>query len=336
MHRERCYYINNEYLCRNVNHKKQRKILVGYFAVLRVPRQFKLLKRGMTMLQLYFDSDMDVTPELAERYKAKLISMPYTVKGKLIYPYVDFDEFDVHGFYDMLRAGEMPTTSALNVWEYKDIFKADFEEGNDILYVHFSAAMTRTFDSMHAAVEELEAQYPATRFYSVDTKGITVCSYRLANLAGEMYLEGKSAEEIVAAVENEREHTATYFYADNLDFFRRSGRVGNLAAFMGNIFGVKPILNMNSDGVMTAVKKVCGTTRALDGITEYVASLGDDIANTKVYVAHSDCFALAQRLANALKAKFGDLDIEFVGVNPTAGSHCGPDCVGVTFHAVHR
>ncbi len=288
------------------------------------------------MLQLYFDSDMDVTPELAKHYKARLISMPYAMNGTVVYPYIDYERFDAREFYDTLRAGVMPTTFALNVEEYKDIFKADFEAGNDILYIHFSAAMSCTFDSMKVAVAELKEQFPETKFYSADTKGITVCSYVLARIAGELYLAGKSAEEIVSAVEKEREHTATYFYADNLNFFRRSGRVGNLAAFMGNILGVKPILTMNGEGVMTAVKKTRGTARAIDGITEYVAALGDDIVNHKVYVAHSDCSVLAQRLADALKDKFGDLDIEFVEVNPTAGSHCGPDCVGVAFHAVHR
>ena len=30
------------------------------------------------------------------------------------------------------------------------------------------------------------------------------------------------------------------------------------------------------------------------------------------------------------------LQIDFVIVNPTAGAHCGPNCVGIAFHAKHR
>ena len=37
------------------------------------------------------------------------------------------------------------------------------------------------------------------------------------------------------------------------------------------------------------------------------------------------------------KAKYGNnLNIDYVIVNPTAGAHCGPDCVGIAFHAKHR
>lgn len=46
---------------------------------------------------------------------------------------------------------------------------------------------------------------------------------------------------------------------------------------------------------------------------------------------------MAQILGEMLKEKFGDdLNIEYVIVNPTAGAHCGPDGVGVCFHAIHR
>jgi endonuclease-3 len=40
--------------------------------------------------------------------------------------------------------------------------------------------------------------------------------------------------------------------------------------------------------------------------------------------------------ANMLIEKFGDLNIEFVVVNPTAGAHCGPSCVGVSFRSKSR
>ena len=39
----------------------------------------------------------------------------------------------------------------------------------------------------------------------------------------------------------------------------------------------------------------------------------------------------------AHKEKYGDdLNIETVFVNPTTGGHCGPNGVGICFHAIHR
>ena len=47
------------------------------------------------MLTLYTDTDTDITPAVAAEYGYKLISMPYSVDAKTVYPYVDFDEFEI-------------------------------------------------------------------------------------------------------------------------------------------------------------------------------------------------------------------------------------------------
>ena len=130
---------------------------------------------------------------------------------------------------------------------------------------------------------------------------------------------------------------ATYFYADNLKFFKLSGRVSNFSAIMGNIIGIHPILTMNSAGKMESVAKCKGKMKTLNRLVEYVEELGEDIKNHRIIVGHADALNIAEQLTELLKQKFGeDLPIEYVVVNPTAGSHCGPDTIGVCFHAKHR
>ena len=46
------------------------------------------------MFVLFTDTDTDMTPSICKEYGYNLISMPYTIDDKEIYPYVDFDEFD--------------------------------------------------------------------------------------------------------------------------------------------------------------------------------------------------------------------------------------------------
>ena len=54
-------------------------------------------------------------------------------------------------------------------------------------------------------------------------------------------------------------------------------------------------------------------------------------------IGHSDALDIAYTLDKMLKEKFGDdLNTEIIWVNPTAGSHCGPSNVGVTFHSKRR
>ena len=289
------------------------------------------------MYTLFTDTDTDITPEIAARYGYKLISMPYTIDGKEVYPYVDFKEFDYHAFYDRLRKGTIPTTSALSPVNYIDYFEPEFKKGLDVLYVHFSAAMSGTFNALRLALEELKEKYPERKVHLLDTKGITLGSYNICLSIGEMYKAGKSIEEIQSWAEEEVDKFAVYFYADDLKFFGKSGRVSGFAAFMGNIIGLKPIIFMDSDGVMKTKAKCRGRAQSLTKLLDYVDELQEDMRNYRVIIAHADCEDIANELADLFRKRFGDdINIEFDIVNPTAGSHCGPNTIGISFHAKHR
>ena len=215
------------------------------------------------MYTLFTDTDCDITPEIAALYGYKLISMPYTIEGKQIFPYVDFEKFDYKEFYNLLRKGVIPTTSALSPIEYINYFEPEFKAGRDILYVHFSAAMSATFNSMRLALEELKEKYPDRHVYTVDTKGITLGSYNICHYIGEMYKNGASIEDIQKWAAVEVDKTAFYFYADDLKFFGKSGRVSGFAAFFGNVIGLKPIIYIGNDGKMTTKDKCRGRKQAL-------------------------------------------------------------------------
>ena len=112
------------------------------------------------MLTLFSDTDCDVTPAIAKEYGFKIIPMPYAVDGKLYHPYVESQDYDHKAFYNLLRQGTIPTTSAVSDAVYIKYFEPEFAAGNDIFYVHFSSGMSNTFENMNRAVKELLEKYP--------------------------------------------------------------------------------------------------------------------------------------------------------------------------------
>jgi len=289
------------------------------------------------MYALFTDTDTDITPSMAQEYGYQLISMPYTVGDKTIYPYKDFDEFDAHAFYDSLREGNLPTTSALNAEEYKKYFEPILKKGDDILYIHFSKAMSGTFNSLNLALEDLKERYPDRTVYLFDTKGITILSLAFVVEVGKLYKQKRSIQEILAWCNREVDRFACYFFADNLKFFKKSGRVSGITASMGNLIGIKPIITMSEKGVMDSIGKERGRNKAVERLVQYVVELGDAVKDYTFIIGHADCIEIANQLLIELKEALGqDINPIIVDVNPTAGSHCGPDTVGVCFHAIHR
>lgn len=290
------------------------------------------------MIRLFTDSDTDITPEVAKEYGYTVISMPYSVGTETVYPYKDSSyKFDVKEFYDMLRAGTLPSTSAISTEMYKEYFEPVFAAGDDILYVHFSEAMTMTFSNMRKALAELKEKYPDRTLYEIDTKAITIGSYGLVLEIGDMFKAGKDVNEILEWAKDNVCKFAMYFFADDLKFFQKSGRVSGMTAAMGTILGVRPIIYMSAEGQMVSIGKERGRNKALFKLVDYVRELGENIKDHRIIIGHSDALDIAQELGKMLTEEFGEgLRIEYVAVNPTAGSHCGPNAIGVCFSAKHR
>lgn len=289
------------------------------------------------MLVLFTDTDVDLNLEEAKEYGFNLISMPYSIDGETFYPYESWEKFDAHEFYDQLRNGVVPKTSSISEERYINYFEPVLKKGNDIFYAHFSRNMSTTFNAMDRAIKKLKAKYPERKIYTVDTNAITVLSLNIVKEIGDMFKAGKTPEEVIEWTEKERNHFALYFFADDLKFFRQSGRVSNLAGAMGTVLGIRPIIYINDEGKMLNIGKEKGRFRAVERIVKYVEELGDEIEKYRIIIASTDNEEMMNEIKDLLIQKFGkNLKIETTIVNPTIGSHCGPDSVGVSFHAKHR
>ena len=88
---------------------------------------------------------------------------------------------------------------------------------------------------------------------------------------------------------------------------------------------------------MVSIGSERGRARAIARLMQYVDELGLDVKAHRVIVGHTDAPEIANEVKARLYERFGDdLHVETVLVNPTTGGHCGPDGVGVCFHARHR
>ncbi len=278
-----------------------------------------------------------MTPQIAAKYGYRLISMPYSIDGETIYPYETWEEFDSSSFYGKLRAGTLPTTSAVSEAKYIEYFEPEFSKGNDILYVHFSEAMSGTFSNMRKALEVLKQKYPERKFYEIDTKGISAISLYILEEIGEMFKSGKSLEDVLEWAKTEIQHYAVYFFADDLKFFRRSGRVSGLAATMGGLIGLRPVIYMSPEGKMESIGTEKGRVKVMERLVDYVAELSDDIKGNRIIIAHTDALAWAEQMEEMLRKRFGeDIKVNKIVVNPTAGAHCGPNVLAIAFHVKHR
>lgn len=287
------------------------------------------------MSVLFCDSNCELWHTKIKELGYNVISMPYTIDNKEYY-YDNGEKTDFKGFYDMVREGKMPITSALNSTNYYEIFEPFFKKGEEILYVSFSEKMSGTFNFMNQAVEELKEKYPKAKFTRFDTKSISMGAGLQVYLAGKYFREGHTVEETINYLKSITDHVAALFMVDNLNHLKKGGRLSSSSAFFGSLLQIKPILKINNEGSLAVYNKQKGVSKAVQFMAEEVISKYRPIENCPITIVDADCLETAKKLEELIKAALPDVEIWRQPVGPTIGTHCGPGTCGILFPSESR
>ena len=281
------------------------------------------------MSRLIFDSNGELWFTRAEELGLDYISMPYYIDGQEYY-YDLGKATDFRKFYDLVRAGNVPKTQALNPEDYKKFLTPYFEKGEDILYVSFSHKLSGTFQSLELALKELKERFPERKCTVFNSNSISLGAGIQAEEAAKLWNKGASDEEILSFLQTFTDRVCVYFTVDDLMHLKRGGRCSGLAAVAGTVLGLKPMLTIGADGGLTVLAKISGRKKAIRTLAEKVAAeLADEECN--VYVVDADCPAEGDWLRDLILEKRPNAKVVRQIVGPVIGSHCGPGTLGVIF-----
>ena len=290
----------------------------------------------MNSYAFFTDSDSDLPFHFVDELELDMVYMPYMVDGKEY-----FDDLGRNGkekeFFDAMRGGAAPVTSLLPTAAYEEYFEPVFASGRDILFAAFSSQLSGTIQNIYAAREELLQRYPERRMIVVDTLSISLPQSILVLKAHELYRQGKTMDEVAAWLEENKSRSQAFFTVDDLVYLRRGGRISAVAATVGTMLDLKPIITEGKNGKLLSMDKVRGRKQALRTLAELAAQNIDDPAEAEMYVLHADAPQDAERLVQLLREKIPGIDrisVRYVG--PVIGAHCGPGTVAVCFFGKER
>ena len=286
------------------------------------------------MSVLICDSNCELWYTRLKELGIDFISMPYTLEDKE-YFYDLGEKTDFKAFYDTVRQGKTPITSALNPENYKEIIGNYFARGEDVLYVSFSHAMSGTFNYLNLALNELKEIYPDRKCTIFNTNSISLGAGIQVEHAAMLKQQGASDEEILAFLQDFTNKSAMYFVVDDLMHLKRGGRLSAAAAFAGTMLALKPVLTVGADGKLDVFKKISGKKKALSFLAERCIEELDD-EQVSVYIIDADCQKDGDWLADAVKQARPNANIVRQQIGPVIGTHCGPGTVGIIFAGKQR
>ena len=108
------------------------------------------------------DSDSDLPYDLKVKYDIPVVYMPYSLDGKEYFDDLG-QTLDHRSYYDRMRNGAVPVTSALNEADYLEYFEPILKE-KDLLFIAFSSKLSSTIQGVYSAQKKLLKKYPERTF----------------------------------------------------------------------------------------------------------------------------------------------------------------------------
>ena len=279
------------------------------------------------------DITCDLTKEIREYFGLEDYIKGYVcINDEIIKTDLDWESLSREGFYKtLMNKKNKVTSSSASPEEYYQIFKEYVDKGYAVLSMSLSSKISVTYNVAVSAKDRILKENPNAKIYCFDSFRMSGSFGLLVAYALELQKEGKSFEEVIEYLEENKACVHQMGPIDDLTFIARRGRISNGKAIMTNLVGIKPMGDSNTEGYVTVLAKVKGIKKALSATVSYVKEIAKNIEEQYVFVYHSDREELAYELKELLEKSIKCKKI-FVGeVFGSCGTNIGPGMISVYF-----
>ena len=281
----------------------------------------------MQKIALIVDSACDLSMETIKEKNIKLLPL------RISYSYGEFKdkvEISADEIYNNLEK-EVPKTSLPSTEDLENILISLENEGyTHVIAVTISSGLSGTFNSIRLALED----HPKLASHIFDTKILAMPEGIVALEVANLINDGKSFEEIVAALPKIRNNITGYFTINTLEYLKKGGRIGKVAGTIGDMLNLKPIVTVDENGIYYTVCKARGRKQSMIKLTDILKdTLSQGPCN--VWVLHGGVLEEAKRFLESIKNLDNILSLDISQISPALGVHGGPGLLGLAIQKVN-
>ena len=238
--------------------------------------------------------------------------------------YREFDEISSEQFVELIRQGNMPTSSQPSVGDVAELYQQF--PGDDILNIAMADGLSGTYSSAVAAADLCETSGSIT---VLNTRTLCGPHRFLVERAVELAGQCKPVPEIVSHLEHLMETGKSYLIPADFAYLRRGGRLSPLVSYVGQAAKLAPVLTQTEDGRQLII---AGVRRSFSHAVQYVGKALENLGvgeHWRVYITHASAPQLAQKAYDQLKALFPAARFDIHPLSPAFITQGGPNCVAV-------
>lgn len=268
-------------------------------------------------VKIVVDSALNIPDDLLSQLDITVVPVSLIIDDKTYREGVDKSRAEL---VQLIAKAQRATTSQPAPGDFLAVYE---KLKGDIVSIHITAKASGTCQTAQMARDMTES-----RVKVVDSASASLGGGFLAVAGALLAMQGASAEEIVALVEEAKDFSTTFLSVPTLKYLEKSGRVNFAKAVIASLLSVKPVLHFN-DGVVEVLTKA----RSMPGaIKEMVNLLKERYGSEPLALAvmHADDEDLGQQLQVAARQNLNVGYELLVDLTASLVVHGGPSTIGVS------
>ena len=291
----------------------------------------------MPGIAIMTDSNCGIMPAEGEKLWIHVLPMPVIIDGRTYYEGIDIT---LEQFHEKQISGADITTSQPSPGDVTAMWDDLLRTHDEVVFIPMSSGLSNTCQtaSMLAGDEKYSG-----RVFVVDNHRISVTQAQSVFDAQILADEGKTGHMIREILEKEALDASIYIAVDTLEYLKKGGRITAAAAAIGTVLKLKPVLTIQGDK-LDSFAKTRGMKSAfntmLDAVKRDIASRFSHLKEQqllKVGIANTlmdpDKF---ENFRKEMKENFPDMELVYLPLTMSIGTHTGPGALGIGTFRVHR
>lgn len=290
----------------------------------------------MAKIKFVTDSASDISEAYEKKYDILILNFKVAMGDKSYTSRVDFDN---NKFYKMLDAYDgVPATSQITTLEFLEVYKKLYKEGyTDIIFTSINSKGSATYDNSIMAVSMFYDEVPQAQgkinIYNIDGRGYTGAYGYPVIQGAKKARKGMAAKDIVAYMRDWIDNCVIFFAPYTLKYAKKSGRIPSAAAFVGEVMGLKPVMRIQDNKIVTETK-VRGEKAVVPKILDL--TLEHMIPKTPYCIVYGNDETVMEEMAQAMIKKVGYPPEKYFQIGAAIAINAGPRVVGVIFKAQRK
>lgn len=245
--------------------------------------------------------------------------------------YNDFVEITASDFYKRLEEDTslVPSSSMPSIGELFEMLE-ELEElkYKDVIITTISSELSGTYNVCLMAKKQYTGKL---NIHVVDTRNAAITEGFLSLEALRLIKEKVPALEVVEYIENLRTKRKQYFMVDNLRLFVANGRLSGASGFIGSMFKIKPILEVNDAGKIVSLEKIRTQKKSLSRMADIILKDLETVDKFIMTYISSENLEGLMYIKSRIEEVYPNHSYIEAPITPVIGCHTGVGTVGVAF-----